>query len=163
MPMTLKPIAKSSGLFVATLSYGRNDKRQLFRPETRERSNLLPSQIAEFAGPSLAAADRPTALVLYGMRAAQQGVVAAARLGRRIGQDLSLIAFHNQPLDVGQAITTALITDYQMGVEAVRLLLDKIAVPQRAFQSRSLEFFWGRMFPAPRCRRISIAVGRFSE
>lgn len=88
----------------------------------------------------LAAADRPTALVTYGSREAAAAVLAAAWLGLWVPKDLSIVTFMSSPLDVGRPITTALIPEREVGSQATRMLLEKIAEPAQLFPARAVEF-----------------------
>jgi LacI family transcriptional regulator len=108
-----------------------------------KRMNLPASAVTEFASSWLSSDDRPTAVVTYSPREAQGVVLAAARLGISIPRDLSIVTFEGQPVDIGVPITTALLPEREVGREAVRMLLEKIAEPERSFPSRALKIVLG--------------------
>lgn len=70
--------------------------------------------------------DRPTALFCYNDRMAMGAFRAAAELGLRIPQDLSVVGFDNQELiaaNLFPGLTTVALPHYEMGVWAVETLV----------------------------------------
>jgi LacI family transcriptional regulator len=105
-----------------------------------QRVNLPTSRIAELMAGWLSEPQRPTALLTYGDRETQATLLASAWVGLRVPQDLSIVTFSPEPLDVGRPITTALIPTRKVGTEATRMLLDNIATPGQVSPARALPF-----------------------
>ncbi len=81
----------------------------------------------------LAADDRPTAVVAYEHGDALQSVQAAVAIGMIVPRDLSIVSFSAQPVSqFGVPITTKLINFGDIGREAIRLVIEKIAAPSTA-------------------------------
>lgn len=88
----------------------------------------------------LRADDRPSAVVTYSPFDALPVMHAATALLRlSVPQDLSLVTIDDQPADhLGVAMTTVVIPRYELGREAVAMLLARIAQPRRAAKPRML-------------------------
>jgi LacI family transcriptional regulator len=95
------------------------------------------------------AAQRPTALVSYGLNSALPVLIGAARAGLSVPRDLSLIIFHDG-IDqlVGVPVTAVQHSTGQMGEEAVKMLLEKIADPETVLPPRALSWM---LFPGGTC------------
>lgn len=76
----------------------------------------------------LEGAERPTAILTYGVSQAVAVQTAAARLNLRIPEDLSLICFHDEK-DIFQ-FTTIFIPELDLGSRAVDLIMKKIEKPE---------------------------------
>ncbi len=88
----------------------------------------------------LRCADRPTAVVAYEADRAMPVYAAACLLGLRMPQDLSLVTFHEKPVDMpGLPIDYLEIPVGEMGRVAVEMLLEKIASPKKRFPAVGLE------------------------
>jgi len=77
----------------------------------------------------LSATDRPTALFCFNDRMAMGAYHAAAELGLRIPEDLSLVGFDNQELiaeGLRPVLTTVALPHYEMGAWAVETLIARI-------------------------------------
>lgn len=77
----------------------------------------------------LSATDRPTALFCFNDRMAMGAYHAAAELGLRIPQDLSVVGFDNQELiadGLRPGLTTVALPHYEMGAWAVEALIARI-------------------------------------
>lgn len=77
----------------------------------------------------LSATDRPTALFCFNDRMAMGAYHAAAELGLRIPQDLSVVGFDNQELiaeGLRPKLTTVALPHYEMGAWAVETLIANI-------------------------------------
>jgi LacI family transcriptional regulator len=77
----------------------------------------------------LEATDRPTALFCFNDRMAMGAYHAAAELGLRIPQDLSVVGFDNQELiadGLRPGLTTVALPHYEMGAWAVEALIARI-------------------------------------
>jgi LacI family transcriptional regulator len=77
----------------------------------------------------LSATDRPTALFCFNDRMAMGAYHAAAELGLRIPQDLSVVGFDNQELiadGLRPGLTTVALPHYEMGAWAVEALIAQI-------------------------------------
>ncbi|GAB2647473.1 LacI family DNA-binding transcriptional regulator [Kribbella swartbergensis] len=77
----------------------------------------------------LSATDRPTALFCFNDRMAMGAYHAAAELGLRIPEDLSVVGFDNQELiaeGVRPGLTTVALPHYEMGAWAVETLIAQI-------------------------------------
>ncbi len=82
----------------------------------------------------LSTAERPTALFCFSDQVAMGAYQAAAQLGLRIPQDLSVISVDNLEIIAGAlwpGLTTMALPHYDMGRWAVARLLDDIATPGR--------------------------------
>jgi len=87
----------------------------------------------------LAGENRPTALVAYEAYTATPVLLAAATLGLRVPEDLSLVTFSNEPAwTAGVPITTAIVPFYEVGRAAVDMLFAKIAQPGVALAPRAV-------------------------
>jgi len=100
--------------------------------------------------------DRPTGIVTYGLKEADLAVSAAIEIGRAVPRDLSVIcaAADNTTLsgDVF-GVTSVELPWFEVGRQAVNLLMRKIAAPRRALDSIAVppRFRDGRTTgPAPR-------------
>ena len=77
----------------------------------------------------LSATDRPTALFCFNDRMAMGAYHAAAELGLRIPEDLSVVGFDNQELiadGLRPVLTTVALPHYEMGAWAVETLIAQI-------------------------------------
>jgi LacI family transcriptional regulator len=82
----------------------------------------------------LASEDRPTALFCFNDRMAMGAYHAAAELGLRIPEDLSVVGFDNQEFiaeGVRPGLTTVALPHYEMGAWAVQNLIRVIDQPQK--------------------------------
>jgi len=87
----------------------------------------------------LAAPERPTAIAAYGAGEAFEVMRAAADLGLRIPGDLSLVVVSG----AGEARLAGMQTpDEEMGRQAVRMLVKRMAAPRRHVPSLVLPFTW---------------------
>lgn len=97
--------------------------------------------------------DRPTALVCYTGIFVTSLMWAAGELGLKIPRDLSVITFAGEDFQVQRLPIDAMVEpEYQMGVEAVRLLQRKIESPEKAFPARSPAFSMQVQGSADVCR-----------
>ena len=82
----------------------------------------------------LSATDRPTAVFCFNDRMAMGAYHAAAELGLRIPQDLSVVGFDNQELiadGLRPGLTTVALPHYEMGAWAVEALIARIEGHER--------------------------------
>jgi DNA-binding LacI/PurR family transcriptional regulator len=89
---------------------------------------------------------RPSAIIGYEMENALPFYHAALRLGLNVPGDLSLAMFHGDlNRHIGVPITTAHTLMWQVGHEAVRMLIEKIKSPREPLPSRPvrLDMFEG--------------------
>jgi LacI family transcriptional regulator len=101
-------------------------------------------------------ADRPTALFCFNDRMAMGAYQAAATLGLRIPEDVSVIGFDNQETlaeGLRPGLTTMALPHYEMGVWAVEAVLAHIDDPTRPPEHGVL--------PCPLVRRASVAPPSF--
>ncbi len=133
--------------------YSAHDRRRGYERAMRQAG--LPSRVymAE-TGPSvsgpqrvtharkmLQAADRPTALVTYGRTEAAPVICAAGQLGLAVPEDLSLINIGEYPIGyLGPMLTTMILPQWEMGQQAVEMLIEKIENPDAALSPRVLPF-----------------------
>jgi LacI family transcriptional regulator len=97
-------------------------------------------------------ADRPTALFCFNDRMAMGAYQAAATLGLRIPEDVSVIGFDNQETladGLRPGLTTMALPHYEMGVWAVEAVLAQIGDPGTPTEHGVL--------PCPLVRRASVA------
>jgi LacI family transcriptional regulator len=97
-------------------------------------------------------ADRPTALFCFNDRMAMGAYQAAATLGLRIPEDVSVIGFDNQETladGLRPGLTTMALPHYEMGVWAVEAVLAQIDDPGTPTEHGVL--------PCPLVRRASVA------
>lgn len=86
-------------------------------------------------------AQRPTALLCYGVAEAQTALVTAALLGWDVPQNVSVMTFERpNVLCAGYEITQLTVPETQVGREAVQMLMQKIEQPARRFSPRALPF-----------------------
>ena len=102
-------------------------------------SSLYPDPRVEAAAALLALPGRPTAIVAYELAEAMAFIHAAARLGLRIPEDLSLVMFHSG-IDVRLCVPFTTITNAMrhVGREAVQMLLEKIDTGGQPLPSRAV-------------------------
>jgi LacI family transcriptional regulator len=99
--------------------------------------------------------DPPTALFCFNDRMAMGAYRAAAELGLRIPDDLSVVGFDNQEYiaeGLYPALTTMALPHYEMGTWAVRRLLDLTGTPPSAPSPPE-----SRLMPSPLIRRSSVS------
>jgi len=98
----------------------------------------------------LGVSSRPTAIIADSMWATPT-VFAALTLGLKVPEDLSVVAFAPQnEARMGIAIDTWKIPEYQMGMIAVEMLLQKVNDPQLRLPPRALTFdYWQGTTSAP--------------
>lgn len=86
------------------------------------------------------ASDRPTAVVAYAKSTAVPILLAAeAKLGLRVGRDLSIVTYDNRLSDEsGMALDTVIMPEYDLGRAAVEMLIQKIEAPGEPIPSRCL-------------------------
>jgi DNA-binding LacI/PurR family transcriptional regulator len=89
----------------------------------------------------LTSPDRPTAVVTYSPSMVAVSMVAAARLGLRFPEDLSIVTFASQPFGLVRDIDTLITPEEEMGRLAVEMLLTRINDGQHT-PSRRLAFTW---------------------
>jgi LacI family transcriptional regulator len=78
---------------------------------------------------------RPTAVFAYEAYSAIPVLAAATRVGLRIPDQLSLIGVHDDLISKpGFGVSTMILPVYEMGRTAVRMLLQKIAQPQKLLE-----------------------------
>ncbi|MFA7237137.1 MAG: LacI family DNA-binding transcriptional regulator [Phycisphaeraceae bacterium] len=83
--------------------------------------------------------DRPTALVAYESYTITPALVAAATLGLRVPEDLSLVTFSTAPAwTAGVPITTCIVPFYEVGQAAADMLLAKIEQPEVTFPPKAI-------------------------
>jgi LacI family transcriptional regulator len=83
--------------------------------------------------------DRPTALIVYAEYIAMPLLHAAALLGLRVPDDLSVVVVAPNPVaDTAFPLTTVLLPEYALGETAVQMLLAKIEQPAVPLARRSL-------------------------
>jgi LacI family transcriptional regulator len=123
------------------------------------RSDMMISEQANSAGGYRAALrlldrpDRPTALFCFNDRTAMGAYQAAADLGLRIPDDLSIVGFDNQENIADgllPGLTTMALPHYEMGQWAVRTLIDLV---DSRFQQPAPQVV---TLPCPLVRRASV-------
>ncbi len=88
-----------------------------------------------FAHSWLASPDRPTAVVVYADGELWPIYEAARRLNLKIGRDLSLIVYHEQPLSYVDAhFDTLVLPEEELGRKAVEMLLNQLSRPGQPLQ-----------------------------
>lgn len=105
----------------------------------------------------LAAEDRPTALFCYNDRMAMGAYRAAAELGLRVPDDLSVVGFDNQELvadGLFPSLTTVALPHYEMGQWAMKRLISLLNEAEETPQDDRA------VLPCPLVRRESIAPPR---
>jgi LacI family transcriptional regulator len=87
----------------------------------------------------LRAADRPTAVIAYSIKFALPVLIAAGRAGLTVPGDLSLATFEDDLEQYAGEPITYIRTDMRgVGREAVRMLQEKMAAPERDLSPRAL-------------------------
>jgi LacI family transcriptional regulator len=107
----------------------------------------------EAARELLLAPDRPTALFCFNDRMAMGAYHAAAELGLRIPQDVSVVGFDNQELiaeGLRPGLTTVALPHYEMGAWAVETLIAQIEGQDRSGSQQAV-------LPCPLVTRNSVA------
>ncbi|MBM0227401.1 substrate-binding domain-containing protein [Micromonospora sp. ATA51] len=105
----------------------------------------------------LGRAERPTALFCFNDRMAMGAYRAAAELGLRIPDDLSVIGFDNQELiaeGLYPGLTTVALPHYEMGAWAVETMVDLLDQPKGARRRTARQV----VMPCPLVRRQSVAT-----
>lgn len=92
-----------------------------------------------FYGRKLRGRNRPTAVIAYSLSQAMTIYLAAAKVGLRIPEDLSIVTFNDEP-DKDLGITTLLIPVAAMGRGAVEMILRRIAKPDTNLKPVALPF-----------------------
>lgn len=106
----------------------------------------------------LRGADPPTALFCFHDRMAMGAYRAAAELGLRIPNDVSVVGFDDQRFiadELHPGLTTVALPHHAMGCWATDALLDLIEAPERAPVGP-----FPRLMPCPLVRRSSVAAPR---
>ncbi|MBZ4486752.1 LacI family DNA-binding transcriptional regulator [Microbacterium sp. cx-55] len=107
--------------------------------------------------------DRPTGLFCYNDRMAMGAYRAAAELGLRIPDDLSLVGFDNQELiaeGLYPALTTVALPHFEMGEWALEALATLMAGSEESEQPAVYEVV---VLPCPLVRRQSVGAPVSSE
>lgn len=87
----------------------------------------------------LLAPHRPTALIACAMNDAMTALYVAEQIGLEVPRQLSLIATHDGELDLaGVAMARVRMPSVELGRQAVKMLLQKIANPKRRLAPRTL-------------------------
>ena len=82
------------------------------------------------ASAALTAPNRPTAVIAYEQSQAISLLIAAARVGLRVPEDLSLVMFHEgRSFEAGLPITTVSHSMNRLGEEAARMFAEKLKNP----------------------------------
>ena len=91
----------------------------------------------------LAKPARPTAIVGYATYAFDGVIYAAARLGMRVPDDLSIVTFGPEPTDIMcRPLTLMLEPQYQMGQIATQMIRRKIEHPHQPLAPTAVPFDW---------------------
>ncbi|MDQ3814206.1 MAG: LacI family transcriptional regulator [Armatimonadota bacterium] len=108
-------------------------------PQPTYRQEILTDRREEVATELLATPQRPTAIVAYELEVAMPLYHAALGLGLRVPGDLSLAMFHGDlNRHIGVPMTTAHTHMWQVGGEAVQMLMEKIEHPGAPLPSRAV-------------------------
>lgn len=84
-------------------------------------------------------AHQPTAVVAYTDSSAACAIQAAHLAGLKVPQDLSVVTFSGSPADVaGFTATTVVLPWYEVGTQAVEMVLAKIEKPRHALAPRTI-------------------------
>jgi LacI family transcriptional regulator len=113
-------------------------------PSTREA--MMHDARTEAALQLLSNPQRPSAIIAYEVASAMPFYHAALRLGLRVPGDLSLAAFHGELNgQIAVPLTTMHLHMWQVGAEAVQMLMQKIEQPQTPVPARAVptDFFEG--------------------
>lgn len=82
---------------------------------------------------------RPTAIVAYGLHVALPMLQAAAQVGLRVPQDLSLVMFAEEPNGhIGRPVTTVCSNIGDVAREAVQMLVRKIEQPAETLKAQTV-------------------------
>lgn len=85
--------------------------------------------------------DRPTAVLTYGHETATPIMLAAERLGLKLGSELAMITFGDEALWITSlGCSTMVLGGEEMGREAVQMLVQKIAHPERRLPPREVPY-----------------------
>ncbi|MFB9236955.1 LacI family DNA-binding transcriptional regulator [Plantactinospora siamensis] len=126
------------------------------------REDLIVVEESDTAGGHRAArrlldsTDRPTALFCFNDRMAMGAYRAAAELGLRIPEDLSVVGFDNQEIiaeGLHPGLTTMALPHYEMGAWAVQTMVELLARPADAPPQPAAHV----VMPCPLIRRASVA------
>lgn len=122
--------------YARTMSDAGLSGRRVGHPEQRRDGSMIPRLSAALTG-----ADRPTALLGYSDLDARAVQMAAGINGLRLGENVSLITFHDRLLsDLGQSVATMMLPEKEEGLAAVEMLVRKVAHPEDQLPSRALPF-----------------------
>jgi len=89
----------------------------------------------------LAQSDRPTAILTWEMDDAYPFMLAAAHLGLSVPGDLSLMTAHHEPTnELGVMVGHVRLPAVELGREAVKILLAKVATPDTPIPPKALPF-----------------------
>lgn len=87
----------------------------------------------------LRSSERPTAIVAYELEVALPVLFAAAHAGLKVPRDLSVVMFHDGCDSLsGVPITAVQHNMWSLGIEAVRMLVEKVSAPERSLPARAL-------------------------
>ena len=107
----------------------------------RSPTHVQPNDRLEPSRRLLAAPDRPTAIITYGIDDALPLLVAALGQGLQVPDDLSLITIHPGSANfTGLPMTTLVIPAAAMGRAALVMLIEKIADPEREQPAQAVPF-----------------------
>jgi LacI family transcriptional regulator len=102
----------------------------MMESESLTAADVLEKYISEFSEN-----ERPTAFLAYSNFLSNALTTAATRLGLRIPQDISIIAFAENQLNVGEKLDLLGLNYRKMGEEAAKLLLKRISNPKVDLES----------------------------
>jgi LacI family transcriptional regulator len=111
--------------------------------EIRPETPSLPETWDAVLLPILRGPERPTALLCYSAAMVPATLRAAAECRLRVPDDLAIAAFGKEDFEQKCfGVSLMCEPEYNMGREAVQLLLEKIKEPRGRLPSRVLEFYW---------------------
>jgi LacI family transcriptional regulator len=113
-------------------SAGLTPRRAWLSENPASLEQITADRRVEDAAALLSGPDRPTAVVAYELEEALAVCYAAAGLGLSVPRDLSVVMFHHGAITAAPLpLTTIELSIWEMGREAVDLLVAKIADPER--------------------------------
>ena len=131
--------ARQKGFEEAMRRAGLNPRTESFPGGVRHE--VAATQRIERARAVLSGLDRPTAVLGYGFPFSVAFYMAALGLGLQVPRDLSLLTFdENIPHLLGTSFSLLRIPFIEMGREAVRGVMDKIADPSLVIPTRVLPY-----------------------
>jgi LacI family transcriptional regulator len=85
--------------------------------------------------------NHPDGIIAFSDQVAITAMLAAKERGLKIPEDISIIGFNNEPVDelLQPSLTSIDQPSYEMGIESAKIIIERIANPEKEFSKKILE------------------------